>query len=78
MKEDDNKDDLFDIMRQGQLFYSPLLLRHVLQQAGFGIETFELFFCDSDNFKSQSRQLYGIFDTDIVLYEFFVKATITT
>ncbi len=58
-----------------QIFYTPLRLRLVLREAGFGIDRMEVFFCDSAWFLEQSRIHYGLQDPDCVIYEHFVSAT---
>lgn len=67
--------DILDLMAEhGQLYYTPLYLRMLLRQAGFEIDTFALFFCESEGFREQARKMHGITDEDVLIYEFFLHA----
>ena len=57
-----------------QTFYSPLLLNQILKEAGFKDRKMGVYFFDSAFFHRQSQALYGITDTDLTVYEFFVTA----
>jgi SAM-dependent methyltransferase len=67
---------VFHETKQGiwQVFYSPLMMRLILIEAGFILERLEIFFCDSDFAIRQNREYYGIQDPDLPIYEMFVVA----
>ena len=61
-----------------QIFYSPLRLRQMMLSAGFKIDRFEIFFCDTPDIATASREYYPELcdpDVGIVLYEHYVEAT---
>ncbi len=57
-----------------QIFYSPLLLNHILKETGFVRRRLEIYFLDSDFFVKEGKKVYGIADPDLRAYELFVTA----
>jgi SAM-dependent methyltransferase len=57
-----------------QIFYPPMLLRHIVKEAGFSDVTMGVHFFDSDHFRQEAERLYGIKDPDVNIYEFLVTA----
>lgn len=43
-----------------QIFYTPLRLKHIVEEAGFKREKFEIYFFDSDYFMKESERVYGL------------------
>jgi SAM-dependent methyltransferase len=57
-----------------QIFYSPLLLDHILRETGFVRRKLEIYFLDTAYFLKEGRSVYGITDPDLRAYELFVTA----
>ncbi len=57
-----------------QIFYTPLRCRMILREAGFQLQSMDIFFCDSEYFLTQSKEYYGLNDPDTVVYEHFIFA----
>lgn len=72
----DLKRNSFYEKRQGayQIFYTPLRLRYILKEAGFRLDKMEIYFLDSNFFKKQGAEYYGLKDEDAVIYELFIVA----
>ncbi len=56
-----------------QILYTPLRLNQIFKEAGFKRLSFEVYFTDSDILRESLKQLEGIDDTDICLWEFLVR-----
>jgi SAM-dependent methyltransferase len=54
-----------------QIFYMPLRLKRIFREVGFNRSNFEIFFCESEYFNS--KDIYGIDDPDICIWEFLVR-----
>lgn len=57
-----------------QIFYTPVRLRVILQEAGLSLERMEIFFNDSEELREQGRIHYGFTDPDAVLYHLYCEA----
>ena len=55
-----------------QIFYSPLLLDHILRETGFVRRKLEIYFLDTPYFVKEGKSVYGITDPDLRAYELFV------
>ncbi len=62
-----------------QIFYTPLRLRMILREAGFGISSMEVFFLESDHIRSQPGEWndFSVEDEDLMIYELYVVARAT-
>ena len=56
-----------------QIHYTPLRLNRIFKEAGFKRLSFEVYFTDSDILMESLKQLEGIDDPDICLWEFLVR-----
>jgi SAM-dependent methyltransferase len=57
-----------------QIFYTPLRLNAIIQEAGLERICTELFFCDSDVLRREAKRIYGIEGEFSVIYELLVIA----
>ena len=60
-----------------QIFYTPLKLRYVLKEAGFEVDrkdSMSTYFFDTSFLLKQAKDMYGIDDPDVPIYENFVVA----
>jgi hypothetical protein len=60
--------------RTTNILYTPLRLRRILREAGFGALSMEIFFCDSPCLRSEASRVYGLEGEDLVLYELLITA----
>ena len=63
-----------EIQEVTQIFYTPLRLRMVMQEAEFSLNKMEIYFCDSPYFLNHTKEFYGIEDPDVVIWEQLVVA----